>query len=133
MLKLYTDAATRGNPGPSGIGILAVEGGRADQYHQALGVMSNHDAEFQAVIIGLTRLIGQRRTKAVTLYSDSKIVIDALDKRYAKHYGDDVAQLEALVPKFGLLLWQWVPDRQNHAHALAQQGLRLAVQQADFE
>ncbi|WP_461223932.1 ribonuclease HI family protein [Lacticaseibacillus suihuaensis] len=126
MLKLYTDAATKGNPGPSGIGILAVANGQATQYHAAIGVMSNHEAEFCAAITGLTQLIETGQTGAVTLYSDAKIVIDALDKRYAKHYGAAVAQLEALVPRFDLLLWQWVPDRQNHAHALAQQGLHQA-------
>ncbi|WP_125703385.1 ribonuclease HI family protein [Lacticaseibacillus daqingensis] len=127
MIRLYTDAATKGNFGLGGIGILIVENGQATQVHRPLAAMSNHAAEFEAVIAGLTLLIESGRTGSVRLASDSKLVIEAMDKRYAKHYADYVTKLTALMAQFTLLLWQWVPEAQNKgAHTLAQQGLREA-------
>ncbi|WP_179395423.1 ribonuclease HI family protein [Lacticaseibacillus absianus] len=131
MIRLYTDAATKGNFGLGGIGILVVDNGHTDQLHYPLPPSSNHAAEFEAVLAGLSYLIETGRTTSVILYSDSQLVIDALTKRYAKHYADYVTKLLPLVDQFDLLLWQWVPDRQNRgAHTLAQQGLRVAEQQA---
>lgn len=31
MIKLYTDAATKGNPGPTGLGMLVVKDGQQQQ------------------------------------------------------------------------------------------------------
>ncbi|WP_082383758.1 ribonuclease HI [Lacticaseibacillus thailandensis] len=53
MLKLYTDAATKGNPGPSGAGILIVGHGDTVELSTPLAVMTNHQAEFQAAALGL--------------------------------------------------------------------------------
>ena len=41
MLKLYTDGATKGNPGPAGIGILVSGLPQQIQHHAALPAMSN--------------------------------------------------------------------------------------------
>ncbi|WP_225350300.1 RNase H family protein [Lacticaseibacillus pantheris] len=59
MLKLYTDAATKGNPGPSGAGILIVGHGEPVEQSVALPVMSNHQAEFRAAALGLEAVINQ--------------------------------------------------------------------------
>ncbi|WP_057768594.1 ribonuclease HI family protein [Lactobacillus selangorensis] len=125
MLKLYTDAATQGNPGPSGAGILVVGPHLRLQKHYPLAVMSNHDAEFKAVQLGLQLLIEQKLTDApVILYSDSQLVIDSLEKDYAKHYGDAVAAIDQLEQHFPVVLHQWIKDHANRgAHELAQQAL----------
>ncbi|WP_203623304.1 MULTISPECIES: reverse transcriptase-like protein [unclassified Lacticaseibacillus] len=127
MNKLYTDAATKGNIGLGGIGILIIAEGQQDQTHLPLPEMSNHEAEFEAAIAGFRRLLALGLTGPVTFYSDSKLVIEALDKHYAKHYGDYVTELTALTKQFSWVLWQWVPDHANRgAHMLAQQGLHEA-------
>ncbi|KRN25468.1 reverse transcriptase-like protein [Lacticaseibacillus camelliae] len=127
MNKLYTDAATKGNIGLGGIGILIIAEGHQDQTHLPLAEMSNHQAEFEAAIAGFKRLLALGLTGPVTFYSDSKLVIEALDKSYAKHYGDYVTELVTLTKQFPLVLWQWLPDHKNRgAHMLAQQGLHEA-------
>lgn len=127
MLKLYTDAATKGNFGLGGIGILITGAGEQEQLHRPLPAMTNHEAEFEAAIAGFQRLIARGDKGPVSYYSDSKLVIDALEKQYAKHYGDYVTKLVALTAQFSLVLWQWIPDHQNRgAHMLAQQGLHEA-------
>ena len=86
MLKLYTDGATKGNPGPAGIGILVSGLPQQIQHHAALPAMSNHEAEFAAAIAGFKLLIESGLTTGtVAYYSDSKLVIQAIEKRYAKH------------------------------------------------
>lgn len=130
MVKLYTDAAIKGNHGLGGIGILIVAAKEQIQLHQPLTPMTNHEAEFLAAIAGFQALLDRDLTGPVSFYSDSQIVIDALNKRYAKHYSDYVTKLLALCDQFSLVVWQWIPDRQNQgAHMLAQQGLHLAEAQ----
>ena len=128
MLKLYTDGATKGNPGPAGIGILVSGLPQQIQHHAALPAMSNHEAEFAAAIAGCKLLIESGLTTGtVAYYSDSKLVIQAIEKRYAKHYSALTAELLSLIDEFPLVLPNWIPDRQNRgAHHLAQQGLHQA-------
>lgn len=124
MIKLNTDAATIGNPGPAGVGILIVANGQQDQTHLSLPDMSNHEAEFAAAIAGFKRLQELNLQGFVSFASDSKLVIQSLDKRYAKHYQTQVDELLALIESFDQVIWQWVPERENRgAHMLAQQGL----------
>jgi len=131
MLKLYTDAATKGNPGLGGAGILIVSQTDQIQLHYPLPEMSNHEAEFHAAILGFDYLLAHGPLPdMLSYYTDSRLVIDALDKRYAKHYPALVSDLLARVDQFPLVIWQWASDKNNHgAHSLAQQGLRQAQAQ----
>lgn len=101
------------------------------QLHYPLPEMSNHEAEFAAALAGFQAVRRLQLTGMLSYYSDSKLVIDALDKRYAKHYDAALAPLLAEIDQFPTVLWQWVPERRNHgAHQLAQQGLRDAEKAA---
>lgn len=127
MIKLMTDAATLGNPGPAGAGILIVANGQQDQTHLTLPEMSNHEAEFAAAIAGFKRLQTLKLQGFISFSSDSKLVIQSLDKHYAKHYQPQVDELFDLIDSFDHVIWQWVPERDNRgAHMLAQQGLHAA-------
>lgn len=55
MIKLYTDAATLGNPGPSAAGILIVTAKQQYQFSIPLPPVDNHVAEFMAVQLGLEK------------------------------------------------------------------------------
>ncbi|MCP8848252.1 ribonuclease HI family protein [Latilactobacillus curvatus] len=125
MIKLYTDAATRGNPGPSAAGILIVTPERQYQLQAPLPEQSNHDAEFSAVILGLEQLANRGlTTKILQINVDSKLVFQSLEKRYAKHYQAAVDRILALEAPYSMVIHQWIPERQNQgAHHLAQQGL----------
>lgn len=131
MIQLYTDAATKGNPGIGGIGILIVTAKGQHQLHYPLASMSNHQAEFAAALAGFQAVKQLGLTGMISYYSDSKLVIDALQKRYAKHYDAELTPLLQAVDAQGSVLWQWIPERRNHgAHQLAQQGLRDAENQS---
>ena len=50
MIKVYMDASTKGNPGPSGGGILIVHENRQEQLKVPLSEGSNHQAEFEVFL-----------------------------------------------------------------------------------
>ena len=125
MIKLYTDAATKGNPGPSSAGILIINQQKQFQFQTNLPVLSNHAAEFLAVQRGLEQIKALKLSANILQINvDSQIVYQSLEKNYAKHYQAYVDQINALLTPFELVLYQWIPEKQNQgAHHLAQQAL----------
>ena len=79
-VTLYTDGACSGNPGPGGWGAILEYGGHEMELSGGADNTTNNRMELTAVIEGLKRL---KETCRVELYSDSKYVIDALEKGWA--------------------------------------------------
>ena len=80
---LYTDGASRGNPGPAGAGAVLLDGrgkvlGESSEY---LGEATNNEAEYRALLLGLSlaRLKGVKRLR---LRSDSELLARQLMGRY---------------------------------------------------
>ena len=80
-VTLYTDGACSGNPGPGGWGAILLYGGHERELSGSAPNTTNNRMELTAVIRGLEAL---KEPCVVELYSDSKYVIDALDKGWAK-------------------------------------------------
>ena len=82
-LVLYTDGASKGNPGPAGIGyvILGADGQELAAVGQGIGVATNNVAEYTAVIEGLAhcRRLGATRVQVV---SDSELMVRQMTGRY---------------------------------------------------
>ncbi|AEB29743.1 hypothetical protein CAR_c10500 [Carnobacterium sp. 17-4] len=129
MIKIYTDASTKNNPGPSGVGIVVSAENRYEQLSIPLDKeMSNHEAEFEAVIKGLDYLIDHQLTdETLMMYMDSKLVASAIKKNYVKK---DMFQVYLVLIKeklrhFPLFFVQWIPQSQNKgADQLARQALQ---------
>ena len=133
MLRIYVDAATKGNPGPSGGGLVVDGENLHEQLHFSLGTCSNHEAEFKILIIALEWLIEHEYTQtSIFVHSDSKVVVQTIDKNYTGNqlfepYLKKYRELEA---HFSLLILQWVPESKNKgADNLARQALRKALKQ----
>lgn len=126
MISIYTDAATKGNPGPTGLGILVVVNKKQFQLTDTISLASNHEGEFQAAIHGFRYLTAHySRQEVVIFHTDSQLVKDAISKRYAKHYADELATLLQLMDQFETVITRWIPEKENHgAHHLANQALR---------
>jgi len=82
---IYTDGSSRGNPGPGGYGIVmeAVINNmpkHQKELAQGYSFTTNNRMELMAVIVGL-ELINQEGWR-VEVYSDSKYVVDAIQKRW---------------------------------------------------
>jgi ribonuclease HI len=74
-VALHTDGACSGNPGPGGWGAILVAGGQEKELCGGEAATTNNRMELMAVIVGLETLT---RPCSVTVYSDSKYVIDGI-------------------------------------------------------
>ena len=127
-LILRTDGASRGNPGPAAAGVVIEdEAGRLiARGKRVLGYMTNNQAEYRALILGL-RAIHRYRPTSVTVCLDSELVVQQMIGRY--HVRDvalralyDEAQAE--VRALGAVRFVHVPRAQNHlADTLANEAL----------
>ncbi|SCB93993.1 ribonuclease HI family protein [Weissella bombi] len=128
LIKIYSDAASQGNPGRSGAGVVILYNGQQIQKHHYLGVMSNHEAEFAAAIWAFEELAKIANSDdTIMYYADSKLVIDSIKKRYAKHFSEPLSNLLAHQDQYELLIPNWIPEKQNHgAHQLAWQAIHHA-------
>ena len=79
-VTLYTDGACSGNPGPGGWGAILEYQGHELELSGGEDNTTNNRMELTAVIQGLSRL---KERCIVELYSDSKYVIDGLEKGWA--------------------------------------------------
>ncbi len=80
QVSIYTDGACSGNPGPGGYGIILVYGEREKELSAGYRKTTNNRMELLAVIRALEAL---KEPCDVTLYSDSKYVIDAITQGWA--------------------------------------------------
>ena len=82
-VTVYTDGACSGNPGPGGWGTILEYNGVEKELSGGEANTTNNRMELTAVIRGLKAL---KEPCIVELYSDSKYVIDALEKGWAKSW-----------------------------------------------
>ena len=76
-VAIYTDGACSGNPGPGGWGAILEYNGHERTLSGGAPETTNNRMELTAVIEALKKL---KEPCVVELYSDSKYVIDALEK-----------------------------------------------------
>ena len=88
-IVIYTDGGSRGNPGPSAIGVIFCNEREQviKKYNEYLGEMTNNDAEYQAVIFALKKfkaLFGKKLAalSEIELRSDSELLIKQLNGQY---------------------------------------------------
>lgn len=76
-LDIYTDGACSGNPGAGGFGVVMLYNGYRKEISQGYKTTTNNRMETLAVITALEAL---KEPCQVTLYSDSKYVVDSVTK-----------------------------------------------------
>ncbi|MGB9499469.1 MAG: ribonuclease HI [Dissulfuribacterales bacterium] len=76
VITIYTDGASSGNPGPSGIGIFMQYGAHEREISKYIGNSTNNIAELTAVKTALMEL--KRRDLPIVLYTDSSYVCGLL-------------------------------------------------------
>ena len=68
-VHIYTDGASSGNPGPSGIGVVLQYGEKTKEISKFIGNTTNNVAELEAIRTALMEL--KRRNLPVRIYTDS--------------------------------------------------------------
>ena len=82
-LILETDGASRGNPGLAGAGIIIRDdrGQKVESHFEFLGVHTNNQAEYRALIEGL-KAVTRHQPTAVTVKMDSELVVRQMSGQY---------------------------------------------------
>ncbi|MBM7094367.1 reverse transcriptase-like protein [Bacillus sp. H-16] len=115
MVEVYIDGASAGNPGPSGAGIFIKGEGYVIKESIPLGTMTNHHAEFSALIEAL-KICAGHGFSIISLRTDSQIVADAVEKRYVKREEFQKYLNESLTlmdDHFDYCFIKWIPGKQN--------------------
>ena len=125
---LYTDGASRGNPGEAGAGFVILDSQRNELLTGStyLGTCTNNVAEYQALISGLTSAV-QLGCRDLRIFLDSELIVRQIQRVYKVKN----ANLKTLFNKVMALLkkcdhWdiQHVPRSQNsRADELANRGI----------
>jgi ribonuclease HI len=82
-ISLFTDGACSGNPGPGGYGVILQYGGHAKELSGGFKNTTNNRMELMGVIKGLESL---REPCEVTVTSDSRYIVDAMEKGWARKW-----------------------------------------------
>ncbi len=77
-ITIFTDGAAKGNPGPGGYGVVLISGKHRKELSAGFRKTTNNRMELLSVIVGLEVL--KHQGSDVTIYSDSKYVVDAVEK-----------------------------------------------------
>ncbi len=80
MISIYTDGSSLGNPGPGGYGIVLLSGNLRKELSEGFRLTTNNRMELLGVVIALEAL--KKDAATVTVYSDSKYVVDAVEKNW---------------------------------------------------
>lgn len=82
-IEMFTDGACSGNPGPGGYGVILRYKGTTKELYGGEHETTNNRMELTAVITGLSAL---KEPCAVKLTTDSKYIVDAVTKGWAKKW-----------------------------------------------
>ena len=82
-VEIYTDGACSGNPGPGGYGVILKSGDHQREISAGFRKTTNNRMEMRAVIEGLRLL---KEPCQVDVYSDSKYLVDAVQKGWARRW-----------------------------------------------
>ncbi len=134
QLKIYTDGGSRGNPGPSAVGVVIDSPtDRLASFGIYLGVGTNNQAEYKAVLAAIY-WIQEHVTDATALdfYLDSQLVVSQLTGKYAVKHPEMYrlkTQIDAELKKIQAYAnFNYVPRAQNHeADLLVNQALDAAL------
>jgi len=77
-LELYIDGASKGNPGPAGVGVIICQGGEVLKNISAyIGTATNNIAEYNALVYGLQEAL-MLGAEEIVLNLDSELVVQQI-------------------------------------------------------
>ena len=102
-VTIYTDGACSGNPGPGGFGVVLIYGDLRRELSGGFKLTTNNRMEILAVIEALKFL---KQPCIVNLYSDSKYVVDAVQKGWLKKWEQNNRYRTKSQKASNIHLWQ---------------------------
>jgi ribonuclease HI len=112
MICIYTDGASSGNPGPSGIGILLLYGSHEKEISKYIGSATNNIAELEAIRVALLEL--KRTDLPVKIFTDSSYAYGVLTLGWkAKKNTELIKSIKKIISKFSKLKFYKVKGHAN--------------------
>lgn len=126
-VKIFSDGASSGNPGPAAIGVVITDGKREIEISRPIGRATNNIAEYKALIAGL-EIARDLNADAVEIYADSELLVKQV-KGFYKVKDIKLLGLWRMVNKllsfFKTYSITHIPREQNKkADSLARQALK---------
>jgi ribonuclease HI len=126
-VTIFTDGAAEPNPGPGGYGVVLFYGQHRKELSAGFQLTTNNRMELMGVIAGLEAL---KKPCRVAVYSDSKYVVDAIDKGWVLKWQQKNWNRRKLGPVRNPDLWKrflaaaalhevtmhWVKGHAGHEH-----------------
>ncbi len=135
MIRIYTDGAAQGNPGPGGYGVILKYNNHVKEISGGFRLTTNNRMELLAVITGLEAI--KKEGIPVSIYSDSQYVVKAVEqgwiwgwekKNFAKKKNADLWRRYIPLHKKFKPKFHWV--RGHAGHVENERCDHLAVQAA---
>ena len=111
-VTLYTDGACSGNPGPGGWGAILSYKGLEKELSGGEAMTTNNKMELSAAIFGLETL---KEPCKVDLYTDSRYLVDAIDKGWLRGWKKNGWRKADKSPVLNRELWERL-DSQLERH-----------------
>jgi ribonuclease HI len=126
-LTIYTDGASRNNPGEAGAGVVIKRNGeQVAAIARYLGTTTNNIAEYTAAVIAMEHAV-ELGAASVRLFADSELLVKQINGQYkVKNEGLKplYAKVKELIAKIGRVEVQYIPREQNkEADALANKAI----------
>lgn len=130
ILKVYTDGGSKGNPGPASIGIVMyLENKKVFYHHESIGVATNNEAEYQALIKALQILNPKseipnkfqipnfKNIKHIQFFSDSRLMVNQVNGLFKVKQGkikEYILKIRGLEQEINLpISYHLIPREQN--------------------
>jgi ribonuclease HI len=126
---LFTDGASKGNPGPAGAGWILVSDGESAPMKNSkyLGEATNNEAEYQALILGLQSALSHG-VKEIRVHMDSELLVRQINGLYRvknPRLAVFFHQVQELLSKFSKYAIIHIPREQNReADAMANEAIK---------
>ena len=117
-IKIFTDGASRNNPGPAAaVAVFYDERGELlDGFSKKLGTMTNNQAEYEGIILAMENVLKKYSGNEIEIYMDSKLACEQLKGNYKiKNHGLVQLYIKAkkLEDKIGMIRYNYIPREKN--------------------
>ena len=102
-VDIYTDGACSGNPGPGGYGVVMLFGGFRKEISSGYARTTNNRMEVLAAVVALEAL---KEPCSVSLYSDSRYLVDAIEKGWVDRWRANNWMRNKKEPAVNVDIWQ---------------------------
>jgi ribonuclease HI len=136
-LIIYSDGASRNNPGEAGAGVYILrDDSPLERIARYLGRTTNNIAEYSAAILGLEYAV-KLGASHVRLFADSELLVKQINGQYkVKNEGLKPlhSRVKELIAKIGSVEVQYIPREMNReADALANKAIDEKINSRDLE